>query len=85
LRLFQLTPLHIARVSIVVALTVAGFTAAAFTGVASIAEAFIVECAPEGRLALVLLSAPQRSALLLRVLITDPVTMRQAITAPPLP
>ena len=57
---------------------------AAFTGVASIAAAFIVECAPEWRLALVLLSALQRSALLLRVLITDRVTTRQAITAPPL-
>ena len=44
----------------------------------------IVECAPEWRLALVLLSAPQRSALLLRVLITGQVTTRQAITAPPL-
>jgi hypothetical protein len=71
-------------VSIVAALTGAAFTGVAFTGVASIAAATIVECAPEWRLALVLLSALQRSALLLRVPITGQVTTRQAITAPPL-
>ena len=78
MRLFQLTPLHIARVSIVVALTVVAFTGAVF-----IVAVSIVGYAPGWRLALVLLSALQRSALLLRVLITGQVTTRQAITAPP--
>jgi hypothetical protein len=63
-------PAYLAPLFVQVALTVAAFTGVAFTGAAPIAAATIVECAPEWRLALVLLSALQRSALLLRVPIT---------------
>src|SRR5882762_8925254 len=73
LRLFQLTPLHIALVSTVVALTVAAFTVVAFIVAASTAV-----YAPEWRWASVLL----QSVLLQSVLppparITGQVIMRQ--------